>query len=218
MAIPIPSHTQPRLRGVSHQLAFFASLAAGALLIASAASTRATLSAAVFAVSIAGMFGASALYHRISWKPSLKAWMRRVDHAGIYLVIAGTYTPYAFIVLSGATQTVVLALVWAGVTISIGIRFIWVTAPAWIAVGLGLGLGWLSMLALPQLLEHLPLPGLLLLLTGGLLYTAGAIVYGLRWPDPRPSVFGFHEVFHAFVIAAVVSQYASIAFFVLPHA
>jgi hemolysin III len=218
MATSFPSHSQPRLRGVSHQLAFVASLAAGAFLIASAGSTRATLSAAVFAVSVAVMFGASAAYHRISWKPGVKGWIRRVDHAGIYLVIAGTYTPYAFIVLSGITQTVVLALVWAGVTVSIGMRFIWPTAPTWIAVGLGLGLGWLSLIALPQLLEHLPFPGLLLLLTGGLLYTTGAIVYGLRWPDPRPAVFGFHEVFHAFVIAAVVSQYASIAFFVLPHA
>jgi hemolysin III len=206
---------RPLLRGVSHQVAFFVSLAAGVVLVASAQSFRATVAAAVFAATVAGMFGASTLYHRVRWGPRASAWMRRVDHAGIYLVIGGSYTPYTLIVLSGVTQMVVLALVWAGVATAIAIRFAWVTAPRWLAAGLGLGLGWVSVIALPQLIERVEPAGLLLLVIGGVLYTVGAIVYGLRRPDPVPAVFGFHEVFHLLVVAAVACQYASIAFFVI---
>lgn len=207
---------RPVLRGVSHQVAFFASLVAGVALIASAQSARATVAAAVFAATVAGMFGASALYHRVHWQPRARGWIRRVDHAGIYLVIGGSYTPYTLVVLSGITQIVVLALVWAGVATAITIRFAWLTAPRWLSAGLGLGLGWVCLIALPQLIERVEPAGLALLGIGGLLYTAGAIVYGLRWPDPVPAVFGYHEVFHLLVVAAVACQYASIAFFVLP--
>lgn len=207
---------RPVLRGVSHQVAFFASLVAGIALIASAQSTRATVAAAVFGATVAGMFGASALYHRVHWRPCARGWMRRVDHAGIYLVIGGSYTPYTLIVLSGITQIVVLALVWTGVATAIAIRFAWLTAPRWLSAGLGLGLGWVCLIALPQLIERVEPDGLVLLGIGGLLYTAGAIVYGLRRPDPAPAVFGYHEVFHLLVIVAVACQYASIAFFVLP--
>ncbi len=210
--------SQPLLRGVSHQVAFFLSLGVGVLLVAGAQSSRATVAATVFAVTVAGMFGASALYHRVDWSPRTRPWIRRVDHAGIYLVIGGSYTPYTLMVLSGVTQTIVLTLVWTGVAVAIAIRFAWVSAPRWLAAGIALALGWVSLIALPQLVDRVDPVGLVLLGVGGLLYTAGGIVYGLRWPDPAPTVFGFHEVFHALVIAAVACQYASIAFFVIPTA
>lgn len=209
---------RPLLRGVSHQYAFLLSLVVGAGLVASAQTTRATVAAGVFAATVAGMFGASALYHRITWAPRPRAWMRRVDHAGIFLVIGGSYTPYTLIVLSGPIRIIVLALVWSGVLAAIALRFAWVSAPGWIAAVIGLVLGWISVIALPQLVEHVRPAGLALLFAGGVLYSAGAIVYALRRPDPAPAIFGYHEVFHALVVAAVACQYASIAFFVLPSA
>jgi hemolysin III len=210
--------SQPLLRGVSHGYSFFLSLIVGAALIAGAQTTRATVAAAIFAATVASMFGASALYHRVRWTPSQRRWMRRVDHAGIFLVIAGSYTPYALIVFSGSLRLIVLALVWAAVLSAIALRFAWVSAPGWIAVATGLAIGWLSLIALPQLIDRVSPGGLALLGAGGLLYTAGAVVYAIRRPDPAPTVFGYHEVFHALIVAAVACQYASIAFFLLPGA
>jgi hemolysin III len=209
--------TPPLLRGVSHQYAFFLSLIAGAVLVAGAQTPRATVAAGIFAATVVAMFGASALYHRVGWAPGWRRWMRRIDHAGIFLVIGGSYTPYTVIVLSGPVRVAVLALVWSGVFAAITLRFVWMTAPGWLTAGLGLALGWISLIALPQLIDRVSPAGLILLGAGGLLYTAGALVYGLRRPDPLPAVFGYHEVFHALVVAAVACQYASIAFFVLPH-
>jgi hemolysin III len=202
---------------VSHQYAFVASLAAGSLLVASTRSPGATAASAIFAASVATMFGASALYHRVNWSVTAARWMRCVDHTGIFLVIGGSYMPYALLVLSGPMRIAVITLVWAGVLASIALRFAWVSAPGWLTVILGVTLGWVSLIALPQLIEHVNPTGLTLLGVGGLLYTLGAIVYAIRWPNPFPAVFGFHEVFHLFVIAAVACQYASIAFFVLPN-
>jgi hemolysin III len=164
------------------------------------------------------MFGASALYHRVNWSAAGRRWMRRVDHAGIFLVIGGSYTPYTLIVLSGSVRVAVLTLVWCGVLAAIAVRFALVSAPGWITAVIGVALGWVSLIALPQLIDRVSPAGLALLGAGGLLYTAGALVYALRRPDPFPAVFGFHEVFHALVVAAVACQYASIAFYVLPQA
>lgn len=208
---------RPLLRGVSHQYAFFASLATGSLLIASTRSSEATVAAAIFAASVAAMFGASALYHRVNWSSTAARWMRCVDHTGIFLVIGGSYMPYALLVLSGPTRIAVITLVWAGVVAGVALRVAWVSAPGWLTVILGVSLGWVSLIALPQLIEHVNPTGLALLGVGGLLYTLGAIVYAVRRPNPFPAVFGFHEVFHLFVIAAVACQYASVAFFVLPN-
>jgi hemolysin III len=201
---------------VSHQYAFIASLATGALLIASTRSPVATVAGAIFAASVAAMFGASALYHRVSWSIRAARWMRCVDHTGIFLVIGGSYMPYALLVLSGPIRITVITLVWLGIACSIAVRFAWASAPGWLTVTLGATLGWVSLIALPQLIEHVSPTGLALLGTGGILYTLGAIVYAIRWPNPFPTVFGFHEVFHLFVIAAVACQYASVAFYVLP--
>jgi hemolysin III len=205
---------RPRLRGVSHQYAFFLSLVAGAILVAAASGGREIVSAAVFAGALTVMFGVSAVYHRVSWRPPVRRWMRRLDHAAIYLLIAGTYTPFGLLVLTGAWQVTVLAIVWSGCAVAIVVKLVWVDAPKWVAAAIAIGLGWVGVVALPHLLEAGSGP-LTLLVAGGLFYTVGALVYARGRPDPAPTVFGYHELFHALVIAAAACQYAGVAFLLL---
>lgn len=206
---------RPLLRGVFHQVGFLASLVVGTLLIAGADGARRHVAASVFAGAVAVCFGSSALYHRITWTPRLRLWMRRVDHAGVYLLIAGTYTPVCLLVLSGAWRWAVLAIVWAGAGAAAIFKFIWVAAPKWLAAAIGLTLGWAGVAVLPQLSARLDPAAVALLGVGGLVYTAGAIVYARRRPDPVPAVFGYHELFHALTLIAVSCQYVAIAFFVI---
>lgn len=206
---------KPLLRGVLHQCAFFLSLVVGALLVATASSDAARWSGLVFATSVTAMFGASALYHRGTWAPRKRQWLRRLDHAMIFLLIAGTYTPVGLLILSGAWQVVVLTVVWTGAACAILIRLLWTDGPRWIAVAIAVGLGWVAVLVLPQLVRGIAPAGVALLLTGGLLYTLGSLVYARKRPNPLPAVYGFHEVFHTLVIAAAACQYVAIAFFVL---
>jgi hemolysin III len=206
---------RPALRGVLHELAFSASLVVGTLLIVGADGGLRHTVAAVFAGSVAYCFGASALYHRVSWKPRLRSWMRRVDHAGVYLLIAGTYTPVCLLVLAHTWRVVVLTVVWAGSAAAITLRFVWVRAPKWLSVLIGIGLGWMIVAAMPQLAAHLNPAALVLLGVGGVAYTAGAIVYVRRRPDPAPAVFGYHELFHTLTVLAAACQYVAIAFFVI---
>jgi hemolysin III len=208
---------KPRLRGVFHELAFYVALVLGALLVTTAEAGRARLAAVVFAVSVAGCFGVSALYHRPTWKPRTRSWLARLDHAGVYLLIAGTYTPFGLLVMSTGWAVPVLSVVWTGAIGAILMKLFWVDMPKRLSAAIGIGLGWVAAAAFSQLLK-LQLPGLLLVLAGGLLYTAGAVVYARRRPDPVPHVFGYHEVFHVLTIAAAGCQYASIAFYVLPRA
>jgi hemolysin III len=212
-----PQRARPRLRGVFHQYAFVASVLLGVPLIVTASTQTARFASAAFAVSVAAMFGVSAVYHRVTWRPRPRAWLARVDHAAIYLLIAGTYTPYALLALSGAWRVVVLAVVWSGAAAAIALKFIWVRAPKVLAAGIGVVLGWAGVVALPELIGQLGAGAAGLLLAGGVLYTSGAVVYALRRPDPAPTVFGYHELFHALVVAGVVCHYASVAFFVVPH-
>jgi hemolysin III len=142
--------------------------------------------------------------------------MRRLDHASIYLLIAGTYTPYGLLVLSGAWQFSVLAVVWIGAVLAISQRLVWIDAPRWVPAVAGLGLGWVGVVAFPQIVEATGVSGTLLVIAGGMLYTLGAVVYLLRRPDPVPAVFGYHEVFHVLTILAAACQFAAITFFVLP--
>ncbi len=207
--------SRPLLRGVLHQAAFSVSLVVGTLLVVGADGARRQLAAAAFAASVAACFGASALYHRITWTPRLRAWMRRLDHSAIYLLIAGTYTPFGLLVLAGVWRWTVLSLAWAGAAAAITLRFVWVRAPSWLAAATGLALGWASVVALPQLVARLSPAALALVVAGGLAYTAGALVYLRRRPDPAPLVFGYHELFHALTIVAVACQYVAIAFFVI---
>jgi len=206
---------KPRLRGVLHQGAFFASIAVAPLLLLSADATRARVAAAVFALSMTTCFGVSALYHRVTWAPSVRRWMRRADHAGVYLLIAGTYTPVSLLVLDGQWGRIILLVVWSGALAAIVLKFVWVDAPKWVAAAIGLALGWVAVVALPQLEDRLQVSALTLLIAGGLLYSAGAVVYARRKPDPMPAVFGYHEVFHALTIAAAACQYVAIALFVV---
>jgi hemolysin III len=200
---------------VLHQAAFAVSLVVGTLLIVGADGARRHVAAAVFAASVAACFGASALYHRVTWTPNLRRWMRRIDHAGIYLLIAGTYTPVCLLVLDGTWRIVVLAIVYSGAAAAVVLKFAWVDAPKWVAAALGLALGWTAVVALPQLATRLNPAAVALLGVGGLAYTAGAIIYARRRPNPMPMVFGYHELFHALTIAAVACQYVAIAFFVI---
>jgi hemolysin III len=210
---------KPRLRGVSHQWAFLCSLVTGTVLVVLAPAGKATSVAAIYAVSVAALFGTSALYHRITWaSQKARRWMRRLDHSMIFLLIAGTYTPFAVLVLEGTLATVILVLVWTGALCGIVFKLIWIDAPNWLVAATYVVLGWVAVAAFPALLDGLGLVATLLVAAGGLLYTAGAVVYALRRPDPVPAVFGYHEVFHALVIAAAALQYSVIAFFVLPGA
>jgi hemolysin III len=206
---------KPRLRGVLHQVAFSVSLVVGTLLIVYADTPRERLSAAVFAGSVSAMLGASALYHRVTWSPRLRLWMRRIDHAGIYLLIAGTYTPVGLLVLKGPLQTIVLGVVWTGAAAAIVLKFAWVAAPKWLAAVIGIALGWVGVFAMPQLAHRAGIAAVVLLAVGGLAYTAGAIVYARRRPDPVPHVFGYHELFHALTLVAVACQYVAVAFWVV---
>ena len=211
-ALPPP---RPLLRGVLHQAAFTVSLVVGTLLIVGADGVSRHVAAAVFASSVAACFGLSAIYHRVTWTARFRLWMRRLDHAGIYLLIAGTYTPVCLLVLTGAWRLGVLVGVCVGAGVGIAAKFIWVDAPKWVAVAIALALGWTAVLVLPQLATRLNPAAIVLLGAGGLAYTAGAIIYARRRPDPLPAVFGYHELFHALTIVAVACQYVAIAFFII---
>ena len=204
----------PLLRGALHAVAFAAALAVGVLLVVFSRESR-VLPATVFAVSAALMLGTSTLYHRITWSPSKRQWMRRADHAGIFLLIAGTYTPVALISLSGAWRTTVLAIVWAVAIATAILKFCWVAAPKWLSALVGLALGWIGVIVLPRFEHTEGIAPVILLAAGGLAYTAGAVVYAIKRPDPSPRIFGYHEVFHALTIVALACQYVAIAFFVV---
>jgi hemolysin III len=209
-------HMKPRLRGVLHQYAFFVSLASGTLLALLATTTKATLAVGIYAASVSALFGVSALYHRVTWTIPARRRMRRLDHAMIFLLIAGTYTPVGLLVLKGTLATVVLAVVWGGPAAGIVLELAWTTAPRWLGGTVYLALGWVAVVAMPQLFTRLGVAGGLLLVAGGLVYSAGAAVYGLRRPDPVPGVFGYHEVFHLLVIAAVAAHFLAISRYALP--
>ncbi len=209
---------RPRLRGVSHQYAFFASLITGALLVFVAPTRKATSAAAIYALSVSGLFGASALYHRITWKPTARRWMRRLDHSMIFVLIAGTYTPFALLVLHGTLATVVFGIVWGGALAGVVLKLAWVDAPKWLAAGVYLALGWVGVATAPQLLHRAGPGALALIVAGGVLYSLGAVVYATRRQDPSPRVFGYHEIFHLLVIAAAATHYAAIAGYALPAA
>jgi hemolysin III len=210
---------KPRLRGVSHQWAFVCSLVTGTALVITAPAGQATVASAIYAGSVSALFGTSALYHRITWTSQrARRWMRRLDHSMIFVLIAGTYTPFALLVLDGALATVILVVVWAGALGGVLLKLVWIDAPKPLVAVLYVMLGWVAVAAFPDLVEGLGITSTALVVAGGLLYSAGAIVYALGRPDPVPAVFGYHEVFHALVIAAAALQYAAIAFFVLPGA
>ena len=213
---------KPRLRGVSHQYAFFVSLACGAGLILAASDGRARVAATIYALAVSALLGTSALYHRVTWRPGPRRWMRRLDHSMIFVLIAGTYTPVALLALSGPLARAILIAVWAGAAAGIVFKLAWIDAGRspigkWLFAAVYLALGWVSVAVFGELPAAIGWLGLAGLAAGGLLYTVGAIVYAIGRPNPIPNVFGYHEVFHALVIAAAGLHYAVIAFAVLPR-
>jgi hemolysin III len=213
----IPPRVKPKLRGVFHEVACYVAAVLGVVLIATSDGGRARASAIVFASCVTACFGFSALYHRPTWRPRPRSWLARLDHAGIYLLIAGTYTPLGLLVLSDAWAVVVLSIVWSGSGLAILTKLCWPRTPKKLSAAIALALGWVGVVAITQLFK-LPAAGLGLLLAGGIAYSAGALVYARRRPDPLPNVLGYHEVFHLLTIVAAGCQYAAIAFFVLPRA
>jgi hemolysin III len=201
---------------VFRQYAFFVSLATGTLLVLLAATTKASLAVGIYAASVSALFGVSALYHRFTWTPPVRRRMRRLDHSMIFLLIAGTYTPVGLLVLNGTPATVVLAVVWGGAVAGIVLELAWTTAPRWLGGTVYLALGWVAVVAMPQLFAQLGMTGGLLILAGGLIYSAGAAVYALRRPDPVPAVFGYHELFHLLVIGGVAAHFLAISLYALP--
>jgi len=198
---------KPVLRGVSHQVAAVAALPLVASLVAGAGGSTARLAAAVYGASLLALFSSSALYHRPVWPPHIRAVLGRVDHAAIFLLIAGTYTPLCLLLGAGAGHRL-LALVWALTALGIGLAIAWDDAPKPLRAALYVGLGWLFLPTIPALRAGLGDGTLGLLVLGGALYTAGAVVFARRRPDPIPAWFGFHEVFHLLVIAAAACHLA----------
>lgn len=208
---------KPRLRGVFHQYAFFVSLACGAGLVAAASAGRTRLVAAVYAMAVSALLGTSALYHRVTWRPNVRRWMRRLDHSMIFVLIAGTYTPVAVVALSGPLAKAVLVAVWAGAGAGIVFKLFWIDAPKWLFAAVYVALGWVSVTVLGELPHAIGWLGVAGIAAGGLLYTAGAVIYASERPNPWPKVFGYHEIFHVLVVAAAALHYAVIAFAVLPR-
>jgi hemolysin III len=208
---------KPKLRGVFHELGFYAAVAVGVVVVITAEPGRARMAGLIFGSCVAVCFGASAVYHRPTWRPRARAWLARLDHAGIYLLIAGSYAPFGLIVLSRGWAIPVLAIVWGGALAAIVMKLFWVQAPKWLSAAIGLTLGWVGVVAFPQLLKLSPV-AVLLVATSGVLYTAGAVVYARRHPDPHPLIFGYHELFHVLTVAAVACEYVAVALYVLPRA
>ena len=207
---------RPRLRGVFHEWAFFAALAAGAMLVVLADGTLATFSSWVYAAALAAMFGASALYHRFPWKSAAKrVWARRLDHSMIFVFIAGTYTPFALLAFDGTTRWVVLAAVWVGALLGLVLELVWLDSPRWLRAAAYLAVGWVGILVVPQLFSGIGVLGAILVLIGAALYSLGAVIYATQWPDPFPLTLGFHEIFHLMVVAAAVSQFVAVSLVVL---
>lgn len=190
------------------------SLAAGSTLISLAAATvsaKAALGTSIYTATVMGLFGVSALYHRKTWKTiGARTWMRRLDHSMIFLFIAGTYTPFAMLAMQPTTGSVVLAVVWIGALGGVALKLAWPNGPRWVGVPVYIALGWVAVFVLPDLLYNAGVAALVLLLVGGALYTLGAVFYAMRWPDPWPSTFGYHEFFHASVSAAAVCHHVAI--------
>jgi hemolysin III len=213
-----PDDAPPRFRGVSHQIAFFLAVPLGLVLAFQVHSSIARVATIAFATSVTTMLGASSLLHRVRWDPVRKHRMALFDHAMIYVLIAGTYTPFALLVLSPGWGIPILATVWGCALVLTATKLLWANAPKTFAPATCVGLGWISVIVFPQIVGGIGIGGGALLAAGGLAYTVGAAVYARRRPDPFPHTFGYHEVFHGLVLVGVVCQYATVAFFVLPRA
>jgi hemolysin III len=206
--------TKPRMRGWIHQYCAIAAVIAGMPLVAvswAAVSKRAGHSTLTYTLAIVALFAVSAIYHRVDWESALvRNWMRRLDHSMIFVLIAGSYTPFARLDMPRGTGHVVLAIVWGGAAAGIALTLFWPTAPRWLSVLLYLLLGWVAVWYAGLILHNAGLTATVLLAVGGALYSVGALFYGLRRPDPWPTTFGYHELFHACTAVAAICQYIAI--------
>jgi len=211
----IAAPLRPLLRGVLHEVAAVFAVGAGIVLVVAADGVRPSVAAGIFAGSVALMLATSAAYHRITWSPRVRPWMRRLDHAAIYALIAGTYTPVGLLMLEGRLQVLVLSVVWTGAAVATLLKLAWVDGPKWISAAIAIALGWVGIVAMPELLRTGGVTPVALIAAGGVAYTLGAIVYARQRPDPVPSVFGYHELFHALTLVALALQYVAISFYVV---
>jgi hemolysin III len=209
---------KPRLRGWLHLVNAPLTLAAGIVLIALSPTAGTRIGSAVYTASALLLFTVSAIYHRGRWSPRVHAALQRFDHANIFLLIAGSYTPYTLLLLHGTPRTVMLSVVWVGAGLGCLFRIFWLEAPRWFYIGIYIGLGWAAIAYLPayihggaQLGLGVGITVLVLAASGGLLYTVGAVIYGLKRPDPWPTWFGFHEMFHTMTILAFVTHYVGVS-------
>ena len=213
---PVDLEHTPLLRGHFHLWAFGASIVAGAVLVVLADGTLATFSSWVYAAALVSMFGASALYHRFPWRSAARRlWARRLDHSMIFVFIAGTYTPFALLCFEGTTRWLVLVMVWSGAVLGLLLELVWIDSPRWLKAVAYLAVGWVGVLAAPQMFSGVGTAGAVLLIVGGGLYTLGALIYAAKWPNPFPRVLGFHEVFHLLVVAAAVAQFVAVSLVVM---
>ncbi len=203
--------SRPQLRGVIHQYAFFVSLLGGAALVALAPTPHAMVGAAIYAASLSALLGTSALYHRVTWSVSARRWMGRLDHSMISVLIAGTYTPFGMLALSGTKASLLLLPIWVAAIAGIALHLFWYDAPKWMSAVTYVAIGWLGVAALPGLAAQLGWVPPVLLLVGGVVYSLGALAYALRRPDPIPHIFGYHEVFHSLVVLGALAHYVAVA-------
>lgn len=211
------SSERPLLRGYLHAgAAVVAALGGTYLVVLSSGDRLRQLSMLVYGVGLTLLFAVSAVYHVHTWAPARRAILRRIDHANIFVLIAATYTPLAFNVLSGWWRVGVLGAVWGAALAGVGTAVFGVQLRRWARAGLYVGMGWIALAALGQIAATLPWPAIGLLVVGGVLYSAGALLYARRWPDPWPRVFGYHEVFHLLTVAAAVAFYVLVLVYVLP--
>ena len=207
---------KPKFRGVSHEWAFFLSLGLGISLLVIADTPRKLLAVGIYTLSLCALFGTSALYHRVSWKTTkARMLMRRLDHSMIFLLIAGTVTPFCLLTMTGTWATAILIAVWSAAALGIVIELIWTGSPKWVSAAIYVAVGWIGALAFPAIVGTAGIAAGLLIATGGLLYTVGAVVYATGRPNPSPTYFGYHEIFHVFVIGAAATHFAAIAFFAI---
>jgi hemolysin III len=213
----VPAAVKPKLRGWLHAGAVPVVLAAGIVLVALSRGTAEVVASAVYAVTTVLLFSVSAVYHRGRWTGRTHSALQRFDHANIFLLIAGTYTPFAVLLLAGGQRTALLVIVWGGALLGVGFRVLWAHAPRWLWVPAYIVLGWVAVWYLPDLMREGGVAMLVLITVGGILYTLGAIVFATKLPDPYPTWFGYHEVFHTLTLLAYVCQYVAVSLVVYSH-
>lgn len=217
VAPPLPHPAKPMLRGWLHLGMFPAVLISGLVLTALADSPRGRVACGIFTLTACLLFGVSALYHRGNWSPRMDGVLRRLDHANIFLIIAGTYTPLTMLLLPGAKGQWLLWGIWAAAAAGITFRVFWVGAPRWLYTPCYIAMGWAAVFFLPDFMRTGGIAVLVLVIVGGLLYSAGGVIYGIKRPNPSPRWFGFHEVFHSLTVAAFLVHYVGISLVAYQH-